>query len=90
MLNLKVLTGSLALFGAVTYLLCVAYGLVAPKSLHMAQALEAVLPGFRWLTPGGFVLGLVGSVLYGVYAGLVFGWIYNTVWKRWGLPAPRA
>lgn len=84
MVNIKLVTWSLALFGVVTFLVCVAYGLIAPEALHMHQALEAVLPGFRWLTFGGFLLGLVESFLYGVYAGLVFGWIYNTLWKRWG------
>ncbi len=90
MLNIKILTWSLGLFGAVSFLICVAYGLIAPEPLHMHQALEAVLPGFRWLTVGGFLLGLVESFLYGVYAGLVFGWIYNALWKRWGVPRAEA
>jgi hypothetical protein len=41
-----------------------------------------VFPGFRWLTPGGFLIGLVWSTLYGLYAGVVFTLIYNAVWKR--------
>jgi hypothetical protein len=36
----------IALFGAVTYVLCVLYGLVAPKGLHATQLLEWLLPGF--------------------------------------------
>ena len=35
MLNIKVLTWSLGAFGAVTFVLCVLYGLVAPESPHM-------------------------------------------------------
>lgn len=83
MLNTKVVTWSLALFGAVTFLVCVLYGLIAPAALHMTSWLEQVLPGFRWLTLGGFAIGLVESFLYGVFAGLVFTPIYNAMATRW-------
>ena len=83
MLNLKVVTWSLGLFTAVSFVACVIYGLVVPPSLHMGQALEAVLPAFKWLTLGGFLLGLAESFLYGVYAGLVFVPIYNALSRRW-------
>src|SRR6266540_1959583 len=46
-LHLKVMTWSSALFGAVTYVLCVLYGLIAPKGLHATQLLESLLPGFK-------------------------------------------
>lgn len=82
MVNTKALTWSLASFCAITFLVCVAYGLVAPESLHMSGALEVVLPGFRWLTPVGFVIGLVEAFLYGAYAGLVFGPLYNFFARR--------
>ncbi|MFQ5890073.1 MAG: DUF5676 family membrane protein [Gemmatimonadota bacterium] len=82
MLNIKVVTWSLALFGAVTFVVCVLYGLVVPESLHMTLFLENTLPGFEWLTPAGFVIGLVESFLYGVYAGLVFVPIHNALSKR--------
>ena len=83
MLNLKVVTWSLGIFAAVSFVLCVIYGLVVPNSLHSVQALEAVLPAFRWLTLGGFILGLLESFLYGVYVGLVFVPIYNVLSRRW-------
>ena len=81
-LNWKVVTWSLALFGAVSFVLCVIYGLIVPKALHSVQFLEMVLPGFHWLSPGAFVLGLVESFLWGVYVGLVFTPIYNFVSRR--------
>jgi hypothetical protein len=84
MLNLKVVTWSLGVFGAITFLVCVLYGLVVPETLHMTNWLEAVLPGFKWLTLGGFVIGLIESFLYGVYVGLVFVPIYNGFSRRWG------
>lgn len=84
MLNTRVVTWSLGLFGAVTFVTCILYGLIVPESLHMTGFLAQVLPGFQWLTPVGFVIGLVESFLYGVYAGLVFCPIYNALSRRWG------
>lgn len=89
MVNTKALTWSLASFCTISFVVCVAYGLIAPASLHMAGALEVVLPGFRWLTPVGFVIGLADAFLYGVYAGLVFGPLYNAFARRVGRPAAR-
>lgn len=82
MLNLKVWTFSLATWAAITFLVCVLYGLVAPPSLHMARALEIVLPGFEWLTPAGFLIGLLESLLYGAYAGLLFVPLHNAFYRR--------
>ncbi len=85
LLNMKVVSWSLGLFLAVSYLLCVLYGLIVPERLHgMKDFLEAVLPAFRWLTFGGFLLGLVESFLYGVYMGIVFVPVYNFINRRWG------
>jgi len=81
-LNWKIVTWSLGLFGAVTFVVCVIYGLIVPKALHSVQFLEIVLPGFRWLSFGAFVLGPVESFLYGAYTGLVFVPIYNAVARR--------
>ena len=67
-LNWKVMTWSLGLFAAVSFV----------------QFLEITLPGFRWLSPASFVLGLVESFLYGAYAGLVFTPIHNFVGRRCG------
>ena len=89
MLNIKVVSWSLGIFAAVSFVLCVIYGLIVPPSLHMHQFLEAVLPAFKWLTVWGFFLGLIESFLYGVYAGLVFSFIYNFITRRWGVVAHR-
>jgi hypothetical protein len=84
MLNIRVITWSLATFTTVSYVVCVVYGLVVPETFHMVQFLEITLPGFKWLTVGSFVIGLVESFLYGVYAGLVYTPIYNFYQRRWG------
>ena len=83
-LNIKVVTWSLGCFSLFSYLLCLAYGLIAPHSLRMTGFLEMALPGFKWLTLGGFLIGLLESFLYGVYAGLVYTPVYNFFYSRWG------
>ena len=83
MLNLKVWTWALGTWSAITFVVCVIWGLVTPESLHMHELLEAVLPGFRWLSPVGFLIGLVESFLYGAYAGLLFVPVHNFFARRW-------
>jgi len=85
MLNLKIVTWSLGLFTAISFLFCVLYGVLTPESIHMHTFLESVLPAFKWLTWWGFLLGFVESFLYGVYAGLVFVPIYNFLYRKWGM-----
>lgn len=83
MLNVKSLTWTLALFGATTFVLCVLYGLVAPPQYHAGELLEKFLPGFRWITFGGFLIGLVEVTLYGAFHGLLIGSLYNFFNRRW-------
>lgn len=87
MLNIKVVSWSLGLFGAINFVLCVVYGLIMPPRFHSAPFLEMVLPGFQWLTLWGFCVGLIESFLYGAYAGLVFVPIYNVLARRWAVVA---
>ncbi|NNE97604.1 MAG: hypothetical protein HKN25_01150 [Pyrinomonadaceae bacterium] len=87
MLNIKVVSWSLGIFAAISFVLCVLYGLITPESIHMHEFLEMALPAFKWLTFWGFLLGLVESFLFGAYAGIVFVPIYNFLFKRWGITA---
>lgn len=79
MLSLRNVTWSLAYTGAVLYLLCIAYGLGNPAAGHMREFLAIALPGFVWLTPSGFSIGLAKSFLYGALLGLVYVPIYNAL-----------
>ena len=81
-LNLKVMTWSWSLFGGATFVACIVYGLIVPAAFHASQLLEQLLPGFRWLTLGSFLLGLVETLAYGAYAGTVFTLIHNVVLRR--------
>jgi hypothetical protein len=82
MLNWKVVTQSLSSFTAITFVLCVGYGLVVPASVHPAWLLEAILPGFKWLGVGSFALGLIVSALYGAWAGVLYSTLYNYFARR--------
>ena len=82
MLNWKVVSESLASFGAITFVLCVAFGLIAPPAFHPSWLLEAILPGFRWLGVGSFVLGLIESALYGAFVGALYSALYNYFTRR--------
>lgn len=86
LLKMRVISWSLGIFMSFTFILCVLYGLVVPQRLHgMSYFLEAALPGFKWLTFGGFIIGLIESFLYGAYIGVVFVPIYNFINKRGGI-----
>ena len=84
MLNMKIMSWSLGVSGALLYLLCIAYGLTNPAAGHMREFLEIALPGFEWLTLTGFAIGLIKSFLYGVLLGLVYVPIYNGLLRRFG------
>ena len=84
MLNTRIVSWALGMFGTVSFIVCVIYGLITPESLHMHAFLEQLLPAFKWLTWSGFLLGLLESFLYGAYTGLVFCPIYNWINRRWG------
>jgi hypothetical protein len=84
--NWKVTTLTLATFSAITYLLWIGYGLVAPTTWHPAGVLERMLPGFSWLTYPTFFLGLAEALVYGAYVGALNSVLYNT-FLGWLAPA---
>ena len=88
MLNMKVVTWSLALWTTFTFLFCVAFAMLTPQSINMHALLLQVLPGFEWYSWRGFLVGLIQSFLYGVYAGVSFVFIHNAVHRVWVRPHP--
>jgi hypothetical protein len=72
---------SLSSFFAITYLLCVLYGLVLSDA-GMHQLLAAMLPGFTWLTWTSFFVGLIWSIAFGWYVAVVFAPLYNFFARR--------
>jgi 2TM family of unknown function (DUF5676) len=90
MLNWKVIAKTLGSFAAISYVLCIGFGLLAPDWLHASWLLEAMLPGFKWLTVGSFMLGLVEASLYGAWAGFLYSTLYNYFARRAGVEAESA
>jgi hypothetical protein len=72
---------SLSAFLALSFVLCVLLGLVAP-GWGMHQPWLQFFPGFVWLTPGSVLLGLAESVAYAWYVALVLGGLFNLVATR--------
>jgi hypothetical protein len=76
-MRLKPLGHALSLFLAISFVLCIIWGLIFPPELHMHPAWEDLLPGFEFLTLPGFLIGLVETYLYGWYIALVLVPLYN-------------
>ena len=73
---------SLAIFLALTFVLCVGFDLLFPEHA-MYETWLRLLPGFTWLTWPSFFLGLVESFAYGWFIALVFGPLFNFFAHRW-------
>lgn len=83
MLTIKVVSCALATTTLSSFLVCASYGLATLHSLHMHDFLDQVLPGFKWLTWQGFLIGLIESFLYGVFAGMVYVLLHNFFHRYW-------
>ena len=77
MLRIKTVSLALGLTFAVSFVICIVWGLLLPKQLHMHEFLQFVLPGFTWISIGSAVLGLIESFLFGAYFGVVYVPIHN-------------
>ena len=68
---------ALSLFFVISYGLCVVAYLVFPDLAAQHAILALLLPWFKLLSWGSFLLGAVESCIYGWYIALVFGLLYN-------------
>ncbi len=78
---IAVLGNSLGLFLAITFALCVGFGLIFPGAA-MYQAWLPLLPGVGWISWPSFLLGLAESFGYGWYVALIFAPIFNAMAAR--------
>ncbi|MBL4750521.1 MAG: hypothetical protein JKX71_08085 [Amylibacter sp.] len=62
---------ALGILLAVSFLLCVLFGLLFP-SATMFQIWLPLLPGVNWINWPSFLLGLVESFAYGWYIAVIF------------------
>ena len=68
-------------FLAISFFLCVLYGLIVPTYWQMYPAWERFLPGFKWLSLASVCIGLIETFVYGFYVGYVFVPLYNLFGK---------
>lgn len=80
-LSFKVVSLSLGVLGSLTFTLCILWDLAFP-SLAMTRVWEALLPGFKGITWGSYILGLVEVLLYALYTAAVFVPTYNYFRQR--------
>lgn len=67
---------SLGLFLAISFTLCVVFGLIFPGAT-MYRVWLPLLPLVDWISVPDFLLGLIESFAYGWFVALVFGPIFN-------------
>jgi hypothetical protein len=82
-LSIATLGVSLGAFLAISFLACIALGLMIPD-VGMHRPWLQFFPGFEWLTWRGVVLGLVWTQVYAWYMAIVFGALFNFFAKRFG------
>ena len=76
------LAAAIVAVGEVAYLVCVAAGALWPSVFGMQTFFPTIFPGFTWLDPFSFVLGLVEVALYGLAASAVAMIAWNFVADR--------
>lgn len=77
MINTKIWMFTLGSFLAISFTICALGAWLMPNLPIRHQTLEAVLPGFVWISPGMFLLGLVESAFFGLAAGFLFATLHN-------------
>jgi len=82
MLRIKTVSLALGLTFAVSFVICILWGLLLPKQVHMHEFLQFVLPGFTWISFVSAALGLIESFLFGVYFGVIYVPIHNWLNRR--------
>ncbi len=81
--NIVAFGWSLSTFFVITYVLCIALGLIIPE-WEMHKPWLQFFPGFEWLTTQGFLIGLAEAFTYGWFVALVFAPLYNLFSARRG------
>lgn len=75
-LSLTAFGHATSLFFAISFALCVAFDLLFPAHA-MFRVWQELLPGFEWISPTSFILGLVESYAYGWFVALIWAPLYN-------------
>jgi len=78
----KIVGHATSLFLAISYIFCIGFCLLFP-GYQMHSAWAPMLPGFEWLTPLGFVIGLAWSYLYGWFIAIIWVPLYEAFDRRY-------
>ncbi len=71
-----------SIFLAVSYTLCIGFCLLFP-AYPMHESWAPLLPGFEWLTPLGFMFGLLWAYLWGWYIAIIWVPLNNLFNRRY-------
>ena len=81
LLSFRVIATTLFIVLAVSYVLCIATGLLFGWTMY--QAWTPLLPGFAWpLTVNGFLVGLLWIIGYSLYGAALWVFPYNALVRR--------
>ena len=72
---------STGIFLAISFVLCVGFGLIFP-AMTMYQAWLPLLPGFAWISLTSFIIGLVEAFAYGWFIAVLFVPLFNYFSER--------
>lgn len=78
-LPLAPLAAAIVAVGEAAYLVCVTAGAVWPGVFNMKAWFPTLFPGFTWLDPASFLLGVGEVALYGAAAAAVAAFAWNFV-----------
>lgn len=73
---------ALSLFFAITFTICILWGLITPVEMHMHEAWAPLLPGFHWISFPAYLIGLVEVYAYGWFVAVLFVPLFNYFNKR--------
>ena len=76
------LAAAIVAVGEVAYLVCIVAGALWPSVFGMRAFFPTIFPGFTWLDPLSFILGLVEVAVYGLAAAAVAMVAWNVVVDR--------
>ncbi|MEX2284111.1 MAG: DUF5676 family membrane protein [Gemmatimonadota bacterium] len=82
MYRIRIWAPALGFFLAISFTLCVLGGLLLPGLPILHEGLALFLPGFTWISPASFLLGLVESFAFGVYVAVLFVGLHNFFARR--------
>lgn len=76
------LAAAIVAVGEGAYLVCVAAGALWAATFDMKAFFPTLFPGFTWLDPASFFIGLVWVAVYGLVAAAVAMFAWNVVVDR--------